>query len=357
MKIIIFAGGTGKRFWPASRKNTPKQFLSVIDNKPLIRLTYDNLRLGFEAADIFISTGIKYQNEVFSIIPELPKENFIFEPEMRDTGPAIAYAINYVHNLSPNEVISTLWSDQIVKNPSLFITALKEGEQLVIKQNKSVVIGVPARFPTPHRGYIKFGRKLKNLDNTEKITLCEFERFVEKPSLEVAKEYLASGNYAWNPSYLLSTYDLFMDKYQKFGKEIYNLFAEFGNDIDTINSKYPLLPKVAVDYIFSENLNSEDALVINVDIGWSDVGEWISLKEALEKEPMDNIYKGKVVDLGSKDCLIYNTDSKSLVTTINLKDLIIVNTPDVVAIFPKEENARLKELITLLEEKGYQEFL
>src|SRR5690554_1234023 len=111
MKIILFAGGTGKRFWPVSRVKSPKQFLAIIEDKPLLRIRYDLLREAFPASDIFVSLGQQYRHEVEQIIPELPKENIIAEPMMRDTGPAVGLAIAYVTKMFPDEVIMTQWTD------------------------------------------------------------------------------------------------------------------------------------------------------------------------------------------------------------------------------------------------------
>ncbi len=359
MKIIIFAGGTGKRFWPLSRKNAPKQFLPIIENKPLIRLKYEYLRLGFDAKDIFVSTGAQYENEVKTILSEIPEENFIFEPEMKDNGPAVAYAISYVNKLYPDEVLSTQWSDHYIRKPEIFVDALKEAEKIVKEKGRSVVIGVPARFATPHRGYIKFGRKIKALDKNENIILSEFVRFVEKPTAAVAKEYIAAGDYAWNPAYLVSTYSLIMQKYKDFAPAIYSVIKEIAdnNFSETAKSKYHNIEKQAFDYIFSENLNPEEALVINTRMGWSDVGELISLKEALEETSDSNVVVGKNVDIGSTDCLIYNKENDELVATMNLHGLVVVNTKDVVAIFPKEDNDKIKQFLKELEQQGFDEYL
>ncbi len=355
----MFAGGTGKRFWPASRKANPKQFQPVIHDSPLIKVKYDYLRLGYSPEDIFISTGQQYKEEVLNILPEVPSENFIFEPEMRDTGPAVAFAVSYVHRKFPNEIISTQWSDHHIKHPNIFIEALKHAEKLVKDVEKTVIIGVPARFASPHRGYIKFGDKLRALDNKGKITLCAFSRFVEKPSQEMAQEYIRSGDYAWNPAYNVFHPKMLFQKYQTFAPEIYETVQRIADSNFDENAlkEFSSLEKIAFDYIFCENLNPSEAVVINVDMGWSDIGEWIALKETLEESSTDTVTNGNVIDLESQDSLIYNYDDEKLVATVNLKGMIVVNTPDVVAIFPKEDNAKLKTLLKELEKQGRDEFL
>lgn len=173
MKIILFAGGTGKRFWPVSRKKSPKQFLPIVNDKPLIRLRFETLILGFNPEDIFISTGVQYEKEVKEILPELPERNFILEPEMRDTGPAVSLAVAYVTKLYPNEVLSIQWTDHLIKKPEVFIDALKQSEKSIQSDNKVALVTVPARFPSPHLGYINFGNKLQDLIPGE-LSLVKF---------------------------------------------------------------------------------------------------------------------------------------------------------------------------------------
>jgi len=359
MKIIIFAGGTGKRFWPASRKHTPKQFLPVIDDKPLIRLKYDYLRLGYPPEDIFLDTGRQYEKEVRQILPELPTENFIFEPDMRDTGPAIAYAATYVARRFPDASVSLQWSDHYIKKPTVFIHALQEAEKYIRQDPKMVIICEQPRFASPHRGYVKFGRKLKSLDVTDQLVLSEFVRFVEKPTLEVAQQYLQSGDYAWNLGYFVAPIQFILDKYAQFAPHIYQTVQKIADQdfAGSAQTEFSQLEKNSFDYLIAENLNPDETRVINTNMGWYDVGEWISLKETLEKDTDDTVTHGNVVDVDSKDSLIYNYDDQKLVATINLKEMIVVNTPDVVAIFHKDDNDKIKQFLNKLENPEHEKYL
>ncbi len=359
MKHIIFAGGTGTRFWPASRKKSPKQFQSIIENKPLIRVKFEYLLRGFKAEDIFLSTGIAYKNEAEKIIPELPKENFIFEPDMRDTGPAVALAIAYVNAKHPNEIVSTQWADHFIKDPAIFNLALKSAEKLAKTSDKIVIIGVPPRMASPHRGYIKYGKKIKTVDNAGKIVICEFLRFVEKPTLEVAQQYLKSGDYSWNPGYFVSKPNLIMDKYKTFAPEVYKTIMEIASQGFSDNSLrlFSVLEKISFDYVISENINKDEAIVLKVDMGWSDVGEWISLHETLAESAESVVTKGNVKDMDSNGTLIYNYEPKKLIATIRLKDMIVINTEDVVAIFHKDDNGKIKQFLKELELEGKTDYL
>jgi mannose-1-phosphate guanylyltransferase len=359
MKIVILCGGTGKRFWPLSRKKSPKQFLPIIDNKPLVRLKLEYLRLGFSPKDIYVSTGIQYKNEVYKLLPEIPRDNFIFEPEMKDTGPAIALASFLLEKKFPDEVISFQWSDHYIKDPTIFVETLKKSENIVLQYNKSVVVGAYARFASEQRGHIKFGKELKKLDLAGKIVLNEFEKFVEKPSLDVAREYLKTKQYSWNTGYYVSTAKLILSKYQQFAPETYNTIKRIADDSFSKRSlaEFSKVERKSFDYIFGENLTPRDTIVINSEMGWSDVGEWVSLKEALEKNKEDVVSIGNTVDIDSKDSIVFNNEIGKLVATVNVSGLAIINTKDVVAIFPKDDNMKLKDLIKLIEEKKLEKYL
>ncbi len=349
MKIIIFAGGTGKRFWPVSRKNSPKQFSPLISGKPLLLTRIESLLKKFKPEDLFISTGKKFQKEVYKIAKDIPKQNIILEPEMRDTGPAVTLAVTYVNKLYPNEAVSIQWSDQIVKDENTLFKTLNRSEKLLNKKTKVVFIAVPARFASPYRGYIKFKNTGKELE--ENIKLHNFIEFKEKPTIETALEYIKSGNYGWNPGYWTINSGFYLNKLSKFSPKVYNICKEIveSNFSEGSLIKFSELDKISVDYMFAENIKSNEAVVLQADFGWSDVGEWISLKEALQESEKSNVIKGNVFDLDSTDSIIFNLEESKLVSTIGLKGMVVVNTKDVIAVFRKEDNNRLKEYLEKLE--------
>jgi mannose-1-phosphate guanylyltransferase/mannose-6-phosphate isomerase len=357
MKIVLFAGGTGKRFWPVSRVNTPKQFSPLIAGKPLLRLSIDRLLKGYKAEDIFISTGLKYKKEVKEIAYDIPEENIILEPEMRDTGPAVTLAVAYVSAKYPKESICIQWSDHLIKDEATFILSLKEAEKFHTDTHKTVFITVPARFPSPHRGYIHYGQTIKNI--SKKLDVLKFFSFKEKPSIETAESYIADGHYGWNPGYWVINPQYYLKTVKAVDGNTFTICKEV---IDTDFSKescdkFSNLEKISADYLFAENVKAKDAVALLADIGWSDVGEWASLKEALQETEEDNVFRGKIEDLGSSDSIIYNLDDSKLISTIGLKGMVVVNTKDVIAIFPKEENNRLKEFLNKLNDKHKGKYL
>jgi mannose-1-phosphate guanylyltransferase len=358
MKIILFAGGSGKRFWPRSRKDAPKQFLNINGEKPIAREAFDRLLTEFPPSDIFISTGDKFKTEVKKMMPELPDENFIFEPSMRDTAPAVTLAVSFLNAKFPEEVIVVLWSDQIINDTPLYIKNIKLAEKLVKDENKIIFIAIPARFPSVHLGYIQFGKKYKDTGD-ERIQCLQFKQFEEKPSQEVAVHYLASGKYCWNPGYWVFKPKAYLDKVLQTNKDIYAVCQEVvkNNFSAETREKFSNLEKISADYVFAEKVYPDEALVLLSDFKWADAGEWISIKEAFAKSPEANVIKGNVVDMDSKDCIIHNYEDDKLVSTIGLEGFVVVNTKDVVAIFKKNDNVRLKEYLKKFEGTELEKYL
>lgn len=359
MKIIIFAGGNGKRFWPLSRRKLPKQFLSLIDNKPLLKIRYDLLLEHFRKEDIYISTGEQYGELCKEILPDMPEENLILEKEMRDNGPAVVLAMNYIYHKDKEAVVSIQWSDHLIKHPTKFIEGLKAAEKEVVEKKKTVFFTVPARYPSPHLGYIHFGRTIKYIDKDGYVTLLEFKGFKEKPDMNTAREYLKSGEYGWNPGYWVAKAEDFLDKVKvekpEFIKITDEIVQNWGNE--KIAKKYAEMEKISIDYIFSEKLSPSEASTMLAEIGWSDVGEWSSYKEAVQHSDEANVVKGNVIDMDSEDTVIYNKSNDKLISTIGLNGMVVVNTDDVIAVFPKNDNSSLKKYLDKLEEEGRGELL
>lgn len=357
MKLVVFAGGTGKRFWPVSRAASPKQFLPIGGEQPLLKQRVQILLSGFAAEDIYISSGKRYEAELRQMLPEIPAENFILEPEMRDTGPAVTLAVAHLHHLFPGEAVSIQWSDHLIKQPEKFIAALQESEAVLSRGAvKTVFITVPARFPSPHRGYINFSPPSQSPND---VGLREFVKFVEKPDVQTAEQYISTRSYGWNPGYWTLQPEFYLEIMQKYHPQIAEVCTQIAssNWDAAVVAKFSDLDRNSADYLFAENVQASDAKVLLIDFGWSDVGEWIALKEALQESDEANVAHGLTHDVGSKDTIIYNTEEGKLVATLGLDGFVVVNTPEIVAVFPKGENAKLKQLLKELEEQKMEKFL
>ncbi len=351
MKIAIFAGGVGTRLWPLSRKNTPKQFEKIIGERSTLQLAVDRLAPDFKFKDIYIATGKKYEEVIFSQLPEIPRQNFIFEPDMRDVGPAVGLAMVVLGKNHPDSPVAIIWSDHFVKKDRRFREVLKMAKRLIRKdKSQLVVIGQKARFANQNLGWIGFGAQIGAIRGTK---IFRFKRIVYRPTIEEAQEFLKNGKFAWNPGYFVTTPRFILSQYKKFVPELYEGLIKIQEAIGTKNyfssllRIYPKFEKISFDNAILERVDPKHISVIAADLGWSDIGAWEALKEALEASSDENVEKGKVLLNDSSDNLVFNYTDQ-LAVGIDLTKMIVINTDDVLLICHKNSVPKIKKLVESL---------
>lgn len=352
MKIIIFAGGVGTRLWPLSRKNTPKQFEKIVGDQSMLQIAVNKLFPMFKWEEIYVSTGKHYQDIVREQLPQLPEKNIIVEPMMRDVGPAVGLVTSLLVKEDPEEPIALLWgSDHLVKKEETFRKALKVAEKR-IKENpeKIVFIGQKPRFANQNLGYIEFGKEIENIED---ISVFEFKAFQYRPHLSTAEKYIKDGHHSWNLGYFVTTPKFLWKLFEEFSPDLYKQLSEISKAYKTKNYEevlekiYPEIEKVSFDNAILEKMDPKDGEVLSVDIGWSDIGAWEALKEALSETLDENVTKGKVMLEDSKDNLVFNFNDQ-LIVGIDLKELLIINTHDVLLVCPKDSVPKIKKLVESL---------
>lgn len=349
MKIVIFAGGVGTRLWPLSRKNTPKQFEKIVGDKSTLQLAAQRLTPTFSFEDMYIATGDKYKDAVHSQLPQIPKENFIFEPAIRDVGPAVGLAMTILAKKDPNEAVAIIWSDHFVKKERRFREVLSLARNIIEEKGKDTIvfIGQRARFANQNLGWIEFGDESSELKGTK---IFRFKRLVYRPTLSDAEKFLENGNYAWNPGYFVTTPAFILSQYEKFAPQIYKGLMEIKEAISTdkyekvLNRVYPTLEKISFDDAILHHLDPKHAYVIAADLSWSDVGAWEALKEALEVSSKENVTRGKTLITDSTDNLVFNYTDQ-LVVGIDLKEMIVINTDDVLLVCNKKSVPKIKKIV------------
>lgn len=353
MKAIIFAGGTGTRLWPLSRKKSPKQFEKIAGDKSTLQLAVDRISPDFEPKDIYISTNISYKEVIKEQLPQIPSTNFLFEPEKKDVGPAIALIMGILSKQYPNEPVAILWSDHLVKRVNLFKKILKvAGEYVKKNPNKIVFIAHKPRFPSVNLGYIHLGKKVNIVNN---VDFFRFEGFKYKPDEKTAKQFFDSEKYAWNLGYFVTTPRFLYEAFKKLAPNIHKnsekilAFYDKKSYEKELKKRYGKVESINFDNAVLENLEKEDASVIVEDLGWSDVGAWEALKEALENHPYENVIRGKVYLEHVRDSLIYNYEDKKLIVGLDLDENIVVNTEDVLLIAKKSSVSKIKTLVESFE--------
>lgn len=346
MKAIIFAGGAGTRLWPLSRKKSPKQFEQIIDNRSTLQLAFERLAPKFKPEDIYISTNETYIPLVKKQLPKIPVENILGEPEKKDVGPAVALATAKLFKKNPDEPIIILWSDHLVKKGDKFLKVISAAEKM-IKQNgnKIIFIGQKPRFASQNLGWIKFGEKMTEVD---RFGLHKFLGFRYRPDHSTAETYMKEKKYCWNLGYFVTTPKFLHEQFKRFTPKIYNLVEKI---LKTSNKKYYLeMPSISFDNAVLEQLDSNMAYVITEDIGWTDIGAWEALKEALELRKESNVTLGKVILEESRDNLVYNYEDSKTIVGLDLEDFVVVNTKDILLVTKKTSVSKIKKFVGKLEE-------
>ncbi len=351
MKIVIFAGGVGTRLWPLSRKNTPKQFEKIIGEKSTLQLAVDRLKPDFKPQDIYVSTGKKYEALVRNHLPQIPAENFILEPEMRDVGPAVGVAMGIIGKKHPDSPVGIVWSDHFVKKERRFREVLEFAKRLVNQQPGSIVfIGQRARFANQNLGWLEFGDEVSQMRGTK---IFKFKKLIYRPSLEDAEMFMESKKYAWNPGYFVTTPAFILEQYKQFAPKIFKGIMNIQQAVGTsrfeevLGKTYPTFEKISFDNAILEKMDPKNVFVIAADLGWSDVGAWEALKEALEVNKNENVTKGKVLIEDSSDNLVFNYTDQ-LVVGIDLEKMLVINTDDVLLVCSKNSVPKIKKLVESL---------
>lgn len=358
MKIVLFAGGVGSRLWPLSRKNSPKQFGKIIADRSMLQIAVHKLFPEFGWGDVYISTGKAYAHHIQEQLPELNEKNIIVEPEMRDVGPAVGLVVSQMVKNDPDEPLVLLWgSDHLVKKEAIFRKMLRAAEKAIKKDpNKIVFIGQKPRFANQNLGYIAYGEETEKIDG---FPVNKFTHFKYRPDLETAKEYIADGKHAWNLGYFATTPRFLWKLFEEFSPELYKdlkkIHDAFGTDQyeKVLEEVYPKLEKISFDDAILEKMDPSDGLVISADIGWSDIGAWEALKEALSDKVESNVTKGKILLEGSSDSILHN-ETKQLIVGIDLEGMVVVSMDDVILICPKDSVPKVKKFVKNLSGTSYE---
>ncbi len=346
--------------WPLSRKKSPKQFEKVIDDESTLQHLVGRLLQKFEPADIFVSTGSGYRAIIGRQLPQIANENIIIEPEMRDVGPAVGLMTAIFAKVNPDESMAILWGDHIVNDDAKFHAMLNAADKIIDRNpEKLVFLGHYPRFPNQNIGWIEYDKKsLGIVDGFDHFALKSFKY---RPEKKLVEGYVHDGRHAWNLGYFVTKPRFLWEQFHLHSPELYENLKKIQDSYGSLeygsvlSEVYPTLPKVSFDHAVLEKLPVSNSLVIVEDIGWSDVGAWEALKEALQKNQDDNVTKGKVLLEASTDSLVFDYQGKKLVVGIDLHDMLVVNTEDVLLVAPKSSASKVKKLVESFAGGKYEE--
>jgi len=340
MKIFILAGGSGTRLWPLSRKNFPKQFLRIHNEKSLLRETIERYLTAFSPEDLLIISNKDYKFYILNELKDLSGYALLLEPASRNTAPSIALGVKYLleKGISEDEVLFISPSDHVIKPVDKFLEYVHASKELAEK-GYIVTFGIKPTRPETGYGYIEMGEPF------DKAYLVK--KFTEKPDAETAKEYVSSGRFLWNSGMFAFTVGTIIEEFETHAPEIASIFDK---SLDEVLKDFEKLPNISIDYAIMEK--TEKIVVLPLEIYWNDIGCWDSVVEILsqEKEERENLVKGKANLFGSKNCLVWGDERE--IVGIGLEDLIIVDTRDALLVAKKGHTQEVKKAVEILKKKN-----
>jgi len=349
-------GGRGTRMWPISSVGHPKQFEVLLGKKSMFRQSIERVIKGFSAQDIYIATSNKFGKFLKKQAPEIPQENFILEPAMRDNLGAIGLATAIINHRHPDSAMIILWgADHVVLKPDNFIKAIKLAASLAHENNLIVHVDTPPTYPSVSNGWIKIGKQVKTIG---KHKVYEFIKQVEKPNLATAKKLFKSKDYLIHVGYMATKPSLLLSYYQKYAPSTYQIIQKIKPTIDTpkfnsaLKQWYPKFEKLSVDYGLFEKLPPRSQWELPTDMGWIDVGTWGLLYHGLPKDKNNNVIlgEGKTKTIDTKNSLIVSRD-EGISGVIGLDNMIVVDTEGGLLVCPLDQAPKVKQLYQALYEK------
>ena len=347
MTALIMAGGRGERFWPKSRQDMPKQFLALTDpDRTMIQCTVDRLLPVMQMEDIFIATGESYRELVKKQLPDLPEENILCEPCARNTAPCIGLGAVHIRKKYGDAMMVVLPSDHLITQPRMFRSVLKQAARVAESENALVTLGITPSSPDTGYGYIRYDTESPQVMGTA----FHVTRFAEKPSLDVARQYLASGDYLWNSGMFIWKVSTILEEIGTHLPEHAALLEEIAGAIGTdqekavLEEKFPRMKPISVDYGIMEK--TKRIYTIPSSFGWDDVGSWLAVERLNPGNDMGNVIKGDIVSVGTSRCIVQG--GKKMIAMVGMEDTIVVDTNDALLICAKDSAGEIKKVLEVL---------
>lgn len=348
--IVIIAGGKGERFWPQSRAPRPKHLLPVVGTRPLLSQTIDRVKAVAPAKNILVITSAVQEKAVRAICKGIPAANIVAEPTGRDTAAAVGLAAAIVGARDPQGIFAVLPADHVIHDGKAYTADLKAAFAAAAADEVMVTIGIQPTEPATGFGYIQRAKKWKSFNGR---SVFHVKRFVEKPELEVAERYLASGDYAWNAGMFVWSVPV-----------VEKALAQHAGPLDAalrpiraalaggrplagvLKKVYPTLPKISVDYALLEK--STNVVVLPSSFDWDDVGAWPAVAKHFKPDKAGNVTRGQALVEQGRGNLVFS-EGGHLVAVLGADDLIVVHTPDATLVCPKSRAQEIKALLKRIE--------
>jgi mannose-1-phosphate guanylyltransferase len=356
---VVMAGGVGTRFWPRSREKTPKQLLEILGKGSMLQNTVKRLEGIVTPSDTFVVTNRVQRGLVEKQLPAVPAENIIDEPVGRNTAPCIGLASLFVRRRDPSAVMVVIPADHVIHDVEEFHRVLQVAITTATESSSLLTIGIHPTRPETGYGYIQFHTEEAESPPRATEGVMKVKTFAEKPNLQTAERFLASGDFLWNSG-------MFVWKAEAILREITMCLPELSEELarieeaigtpsyqSTLEKVYGMIRGISIDYGVMER--SEHVYVIRGDFGWSDLGSWDEVSLQSGKDSGGNTITGSVIQIDTENCYIYSPDR--LVATVGVDNLIVVNTDDALLVCRKGRSQDVKEIADYLKRKQMNGYL
>ncbi|MDO3644104.1 mannose-1-phosphate guanylyltransferase [Mucilaginibacter sp. L3T2-6] len=348
---IIMAGGIGSRFWPISRTSHPKQFIDILGTgKTLIQNTYERFLKICPKENIYVVTNEIYTGLVKQQLPDMTDGQILTEPVMRNTAPCVAYGSFKIESLNPDAAIVVAPSDHLILDESAFISTIEKSLETASKNDCLITLGIKPSRPDTGYGYIQYTDQVLNED------FHKVKTFTEKPTLEIAKTFLQSGDFLWNAGIFVWSAKAIVNAYGNHLPDMHEIFAEARPVYNTdgeknhIHKSYLQCTNISIDYGIMEK--ADNVYVLPSEFGWSDLGTWASIYDLAEKDYVGNavIPADKVIMYDSSNCMV-NVPDEKLVILQGLHDFIVVESNNTLLICPRDQEQNVKQVVADVKQK------
>jgi mannose-1-phosphate guanylyltransferase len=363
---VILAGGRGTRFWPRSRTRTPKQLLNIVGDRTMLQQTAARLAPLFQPPDIWVVTNTDQRAAVYEQLPRVPRAQILAEPIGRNTAAAIGLAGVHLARKSGDALMAVLPADHHIAQAQRYRSIVRAALDNASEAGTMCVLGIPPAQPETGFGYIERANK-SAARTAHRIAIFDVRHFTEKPKLEAARKYVASGRYYWNAGMFFWRVSTFLANLEKFLPKTHALLQELAATIGTsryaraLGAIYPRLENISVDYAILEPATRQagpaHVHLLPASVGWSDIGSWAAIYDLLSSQhkrgkssahPNPNLAAGPHYEIDAQGNFLWSPDK--FVAAIGVRDLVVVETPDALLVCPRERAQEVGKIVKWLEE-------